>query len=203
MVDLMATSQMAQSDYGLTEYSNVLQTSSFFNGKDWDGQYPQIIPSARYFQTQQAIEMKVGDELDLCVDEWLDTLHKYFDNLQAMIRNKELQNSEGIIKLTQLDNILLTTSQSLKQAKYFLTKMLPHLRLDFMPAVAIDNEGEIDFEWYGRHSARASVTIGANGVLYFVSLFHGNQVKSRLTWLDNVPPIILTELDKLYKDKQA
>ncbi|MFY7999462.1 MAG: hypothetical protein ACOVSW_12770 [Candidatus Kapaibacteriota bacterium] len=199
----MATPQMVQSDYGLTEYSNVLQTSSFYNGKDWDGKYPQIIPSARYFQTQQAIEMKVGDELDLCVDEWLDTLQKYFDNLQAMIRNKDLQNSEGIIKLTQLDNILLTTSQSLQQAKYFLTKMLPHLRLDFMPAVAIDNEGEIDFEWYGRHGARASVTIGANGVLYFVSLFHGNRIKSRLTWLDKIPPIILTELDKIYKDKQA
>ena len=199
----MATSQMVQSDYGLTEYSNVLQTSSFYNGKDWDGKYPQIIPSARYFQTQQAIEMKVGDELDLCVDEWLDTLQKYFDNLQAMIRNKDLQNSEGIIKLTQLDNILLTTSQSLQQAKYFLTKILPHLRLDFMPSVAIDNEGEIDFEWYGRHGARASVTIGANGILYFVSLFHGKGTKFRLTWLDKIPPIILTELDKIYKDKQA
>lgn len=203
MVDLMATPQMIQSDYGCIEYSNVRQTSSILNGKEWEDRYPAITPSARYFQTLEMIEIKIEDDLDQCVDEWLVTLHKYFDNLQALIRNKELPNSEGIIKLTHLDNILLTTSQSLNQAKYFLTKMLPHLRLDFMPAVAIDNEGEIDFEWYGRHGARASVTIGANGVLYFVSLFHGNRIKSRLTWLDKIPPIILTELDRIYKDKQA
>lgn len=91
---------------------------------------------------------------------------------------------------------------SLEQSIRFLSMLLPHLPLDFIPAVAIDNEGEIDFEWYGRHGARASVTIGANGVLYFVSLFHGDKIKSRLIWLDKIPPIILTELDKIYKDKR-
>lgn len=83
----------------------------------------------------------------------------------------------------------------------FLAGIASQLRETFLPAVAIDNDGEIDFEWYGRQGARASVTIGANGVLYFVLLFHGESFSRRLPFSDNVPDEIIQELDRIYQDK--
>ncbi len=136
-----------------------------------------------------------GEDLDEQVKEW----HKVEKNTDT----HSLQTAPIQIQTLQTLQAIQNLKQSSVQFKLFLTKLAPHLRPDFMPSVTVDNEGEFIFEWYGRQGARASVIVGANGALYFVSLFHGTSIKSRLLWNNDIPPLILTELDKIYKDKQA
>jgi hypothetical protein len=193
MLDMMTLHNTFQSDYGVMEYGNIVQTSSLANGKVWAEKYPRIAPATRF-----------EEELAAAIDEWLAELESYIELLREQAKSTDARVvAEGRTKKATLQNRTSTAKRSLEQTGHFLPQLLPHLRLDFMPAVSIDNEGEVDFEWYGRLGARASITIGANGVLYFVSLFHGQSLKSRLTWSSTIPSIILTELDKIYKDKTA
>jgi hypothetical protein len=197
MFNVMPLSYNIQSDYGRVEYSSVVQTSSLRNGKVWEQRNPSTTPSARYLALQQQmVQSIVEQEIRPAIEEWLEERNVDVEQLQ-----RELQSTDAgtlvaaRIRVAALRNVTQTAQQSLEQLEHFLTKLAPHLRADFLPAIAIDNDGEIDFEWYGRR--------GANGILYFVSLFHGAHLRSRLLWSSNIPPIILTELDRIYKDKQV
>jgi hypothetical protein len=203
MVDIATFQNTSQSDYGLMDYDTPMQTSSLANGKAWSLQHKRIIPSTRFEEMQQAMLLILLEkELLPTWQEWKNELDMY----QCSFTERLSTASEDTLASLRADaikfrHLVEISNQSFEQTRHFLIKLLPYLRVDFLPAIAIDTEGELDLEWYGRRGARASVTVGANGVLYFVSLFHGASLKSRLLWSNIIPPIILTELDKIYRDK--
>jgi hypothetical protein len=187
-------------DYGRTDYlPKTVQTASFSNRKLWAERNPPVLTTTRYSYSEQVVQNLIL-ELESALTDWRSMINDYLAELRSQIDKKSII-SEDVF--SSIEKALNTSVQSLRQTGLFITALAPHLRPDFLPSAAVDNEGEISFEWYGRRGARASLIIGANGVLYFVSLFHGMSLKSRLLWSNDIPPIILTELDKIYKDKRA
>jgi hypothetical protein len=205
MLDFMpATSYAPKSDYGHIDYVVATQTTTFANGKAWADRNHPNPPSALLEMYAATINTIFEEEIKPAVEAWIEEANKQVEDLREMVKSKDSQSLQtASIQKERTVKAVQNLQQVLVQIEPFLTKLTPHLRTDFMPSIVVDNEGEIDFEWYGRRGARASVTVGANGVLYFVSLFHGETHKARLLWSSSIPPIILTELDKIYKDKQA
>ncbi len=205
MLDFMpATSYAPKSDYGHIDYVVATQTTTFANGKVWEKRNVPIVPSERLEMQVATINMIFEEEIRPAVETWIEGLNAQTAALSETVKSTDTTIlKEALVQKKAIRQAIENIQQTLALLEPFLMKLVPYLRPDFMPSVAVDNEGEISFEWYGRRGARASVIVGANGVLYFVSLFHGETHKSRLLWNNAIPPIILTEIDKIYKDKQA
>jgi hypothetical protein len=198
------TSYAQQSDYGHIDYVVTAQTTTFANGKAWAVRNAPVVPSTRLAMQVATVNMLFEEEIQPAVEAWIEDANAQLEELRKKVQSKDSQVLQtASIQKKRAVQAAQNLQQVLAQIEPFLAKLAPHLRTDFMPSVAVDNEGEISFEWYGRSGARASVILGANGVLYFASLFHGETHKARLLWNNALPPIILTELDKIYKDKQA
>lgn len=201
----LTSSAASANDYGHIDYSpKTVQTASFSNGKVWSERNPPVLTGSRFDEQNRIINALFETEVIPAIEVWIAEVNEQTVELQEIAKSKDAKTLEAAsIQKQNTMQAIQHLRQSLMQMELFLAKLTPHLRPDFLPSVAVDNEGEIGFEWYGRQGARASVIVGANGVLYFVSLFHGSSMKSRLLWNNDIPPIILTELDKIYKDKQA
>jgi hypothetical protein len=101
----------------------------------------------------------------------------------------------------KIDEFLSNYYFSFDNTEKFLDNFDQSLLLKFKPVVELDDDGEIDFEWYGRKGARANLTFGKNGELYFVYLFHGERNSSKLFLNKLSVNRIKNELDRIYKDK--
>jgi hypothetical protein len=87
------------------------------------------------------------------------------------------------------------------------SKLLDFQAIDFLtilkPEVDFDDDGELVLEWYGRKGARANLTFGRNGELYFVSLFHGSSLKAKLFINQDSINQITNEINKLSEDMDS
>ncbi len=117
--------------------------------------------------------------------------------------NKEYL-SEIIKKDETLENLASNISKSISNYDNFI-EFCSNINfiIEFKPEIEFDYDGELSFEWYGRKGARANLTFGKNGELYFVSLFHGESQKAKHFLNENSIQKINDELLRIYKDTDS
>jgi hypothetical protein len=115
-----------------------------------------------------------------------------------LINVTDLQSRGNIISdvIKFASNFLNSINNMSKFIKQFDNKFISTIK----PEIEIDNDGELIFEWYGRKGVRANLTFGRNGELFFVSLFHGESMKSKLFINKSSIEKIKTELVKIAND---
>ena len=104
MLDMMPLHNIFQSDYGVMEYGNIVQTSSLANGKVWAEKYPRIAPATRFAQ-QEIIQKVIEKELASAIDEWVAELASYIELLREQAKNTDARIvAEGRTKKATLQN---------------------------------------------------------------------------------------------------
>lgn len=121
-------------------------------------------------------------------------------NIIENLFNEMIAENELNIELNKnIVNVFLSSKQNfLNFIENFDSEFIEY----YIPEYAIDSEGEIMLEWYGRIGARINLTFGRNGELYFISLMHGQITKSKLFFNSFTLAKIESELTMLFKDKE-
>ena len=112
----------------------------------------------------------------------------------------ELNNEEDF-NIELIDKIKNNYLSSKQHFLHFIDNFDSEYIVNNAPEYAIDNDGEIMLEWYGRIGARINLTFGKNGELYFISLVHGETTKSQLFINSFALDKIKNELTKLFNGK--
>lgn len=67
------------------------------------------------------------------------------------------------------------------------------------PAVALDPDGEVEFEWYVSPTWLFSASIGGDSVIRYAGLFGRNEKSGKELFQDEVPEEILNNIRRLYQ----
>ncbi len=137
-------------------------------------------------------------EFQEAYQEWNEELQQEEESISTSNEIREENKLKAKIEAERRRANIIDSRRSMEGFLELYTEMI---RNDFLPAVAIDDDGEISMEWYGRCGARAIVLFQANGGLYFIALFHGESVKYQLEFCNSIPKEIQTNLEKIYLDK--
>lgn len=121
------------------------------------------------------------------------------NNLENLLNEMIIENELNFELEKNIRNIYLSSKEYFLN---FLEKFNSKFILKNAPEYAIDAEGEIMLEWYGRIGARINLTFGRNGEIYFISLLHGEITKSKLFINSFTFAKIESELTMLFKDKE-
>lgn len=121
-------------------------------------------------------------------------------NILENLFNEMISENELNFELEKnIFNVFLSSKQNFLN---FIENFDSEFIANYTPEYAIDSEGEIMLEWYGRIGARINLTFGRNGELYFISLMHGQITKSKLFINSFTFAKIESELIMLFKDKE-
>lgn len=126
--------------------------------------------------------------------------HNLVNALNEFLLDKNLE----VEQKNDANNLTINFTESYKHLRKFISSVgiESFYKINKMEAnISIDEDGEIMLEWYGRKGARINLTFGRNGDLYFVSIFHGSNAKSKFNADKISYDYILKALDRLYKDK--
>ncbi len=134
------------------------------------------------------------------IEQFLSDINCVFQDIKNEII--EIDNNDTDSK-NHSNTIVQNYHLSLNNCAKFIECINSDHVLIFKPEISIDQDGEISLEWYGRIGARANITFGRNGELFFISLYHGELLKSKFFFSEDSIKRIEEELDKLYKDKIA
>lgn len=134
---------------------NYLLNSSIMQNKDVSAEENNII--------LENIKANIVFEILKETNELFDEISESISS-ESGLNNQELSNNFSDSKTLMINFIY--------EIQSFIS--------NFYPSISIDSEGEIAFEWYGKIGARANVTFGKNGDLYFICLFHGEKTSSKL-----------------------
>jgi hypothetical protein len=135
-------------------------------------------------------------------------LHEFKD----MINNQAIEfyneKKDFFHKIAKNDNTLNVISSNISKSINNYENVVQfcsnlNFIIKFKPEIEFDDDGELSFEWYGRKGARANLTFGKNGEMYFVSLFHGESQKDKLFLNENSIKNINDKLLRIYEDKVA
>ncbi len=156
--------------------------------------------SANGSTSSQLLELysKVFSELQDTVNTWAEEL---FEEVKLISGSHQASNEDKQQAEKELRRRLDNYSGSWYSVQKFLSLYKEKMKSNFLPAIAIDGDGEVVFEWYGRLGARAILTFGGNGAVYFVALFHGEVFKYQLFLTNSIPKEIGAQLEKIFKDR--
>ncbi|MBM2813803.1 MAG: hypothetical protein HW421_565 [Ignavibacteria bacterium] len=135
--------------------------------------------------------------------DMLTLIHKKFQEffIEFEEENIDIQTSDKSLYEQKRAKIKETFHHSRSNLSNFIRLFDSNYITTLKPEVDVDYDGEIDFEWYGRIGARANLTFGKNGELYFVSLFHGESSSSKMYINKTSITKIQNDIERLFKDK--
>ena len=148
---------------------------------------------------------------DAALGEDARKLLRSFTNVTRALERTESIRKKDQILMDRLDKVFEECSSqnwngedapAISQDAYIealrFIKNLPTY-VDFpLPEIVPDNDGEISFEWYKDTRDVFVVSISGKNRIAYAGIFGTNDIHGTEFWGESIPPIVLTNLQRLF-----